>query len=442
MATLKPVILPSDIRKIGDCAIHIQITQRGESSRIKTDISVLPAKWKDGKVTEGDVNWKKKNILISEKINAYERILLDNEDKIFNLDAKGIKSFLTTGAEHTITDFFKFCAMRLAELKKNGNKGTHNPLRNTVKLVKEYHGRNSLNFSEITPRFLEGFTSYYKKRHHKVNSIAVYMRYIRSMFNDAIDEYNTSAKNPVILNYPFRKYHIETEETKHRNLQIEVIRKLRDLEGITKREQITVDVFIFQLYLDGINIIDLFSLKPAHGGRIEYKRAKTGRYHSIKIEPEAQAIIEKYKGEKYLLWFADHCKAERTEKRIPHARMIDLSWADSDSFNKMLNENLQHIQKRLKLKLQGKLTTYYARHSLASLMREIGISKDDISLCLGHKATEKNLKTTGGYISEDFKAVDVANRELIAFVNSDCKDAEAWKKQKEKAISLTPPENV
>lgn len=435
MATIKAVVLASDKRVTGDCSIMIQITQRGKQARIKTDISVLPSNFKDGKVQDTDPNWKKKNILITEKITVFERIFLDNDDKVFQLDAKAIKSFLETGSENVITDFFQFTEMRLAELKKDGNKGTYNPLRNMKKVVLEYHGRNSLNFSEITPRFLEGFVAYYKKRHHKVNSIAVYLRYIRSMFNDAIDQYNTNAKSPVILNYPFRKFHIEVEETKNRNLHIDIVRKIRDLKFESKREEIAKDIFMLQIYLDGINIIDLFYLKPenVNNGRLEYNRKKTGHYFNIKIEPEAQTIINKYKGEKYLLWFADNCKEERTPgKRKAHARIKDLTWLDNDSYNKMLNETLHAIQDRLKLKLQGKLTTYWSRHSMASLMREVGISKDDISLAMGHKAVEKNLKVTGGYIFEDFKPVDTANRELIDFINSRFKDGTSWKEHKEK----------
>lgn len=40
-------------------------------------------------------------------------------------------------------------------------------------------------------------------------------------------------------------------------------------------------------------------------GRFEYKRAKTGKLYSIKVEPEAQDIIEKYKGKDYLLNIMD-----------------------------------------------------------------------------------------------------------------------------------------
>jgi hypothetical protein len=51
-------------------------------------------------------------------------------------------------------------------------------------------------------------------------------------------------------------------------------------------------------------------------------------------------------------------------------------------------------------------------------MREIGVSRDDISLCLGHKDPEQNLKISGIYINEDYQKADFANRKLIDYINS------------------------
>ena len=87
----------------------------------------------------------------------------------------------------------------------------------------------------------------------------------------------------------------------------------------------------------------------------------------------------------------------------------------------MLNVQLKTVEDRLKLKLASPLTTYWARHSFATVMREIGISKDDISLCLGHINPEQNLRTSGIYIKEDFLRMDVANRKLIDFIIKDIK---------------------
>ncbi|WP_052078090.1 site-specific integrase [Porphyromonas gulae] len=55
-------------------------------------------------------------------------------------------------------------------------------------------------------------------------------------------------------------------------------------------------------------------------GRIEYHRAKTGKLYSIRIEPEAHALIDKYKGSELLLNIG-----ERTQyKNFIHRQNIEL----------------------------------------------------------------------------------------------------------------------
>ena len=421
MANLKLIIYRTKQKENGECNVYIQIIHHAKTAWIKTDIFVLPENFRDTKILggkNGDRNAQIKNIRLSEIITQYERILLDNAAKIETLDAMAIKTFLINGPSICITDFCKFTELRLSELKKSNNKGTFVPLTNMLRLVRDFHMKPTLNFSEITPRFLEQFAAYYLKKGHKINSIAVYMRYIRSMFNDAIDEYNVNIGDPKILNYPFRKFKIETEATQNRNLPIETIKAIRHFKVISKREEITKDIFVLQMFLFGINIKDLFYLKKESiiDNRLQFSRFKTSRFYNIKIEPEAASLIEKYKGEKYLLWFADNNNKERRGKSIPHSRTIDMQYSNETAFNKMLNVQLKTIEKRLELKLPSPLTTYFARHSFATIMREIGISKDDISLCLGHINPEQNLRTSGIYIKEDFLRMDVANRKLIDFI--------------------------
>ena len=60
--------------------------------------------------------------------------------------------------------------------------------------------------------------------------------------------------------------------------------------------------------LIGINVVDLFSLKEIEDGRINYYRAKTHRLYSIKVEPEAEEIINKYAGTNWLVNIHDRYK--------------------------------------------------------------------------------------------------------------------------------------
>ena len=58
---------------------------------------------------------------------------------------------------------------------------------------------------------------------------------------------------------------------------------------------------------------------------------------------------------------------------------------------------------------------YISVHTWATIAHKIGISKDVISLALGH---EFGCKTTGIYIDYDLEQIDKANRKVIDYINS------------------------
>ncbi len=158
--------------------------------------------------------------------------------------------------------------------------------------------------------------------------------------------------------------------------------------------------------LIGINTVDLHGLTRITDGRIEYKRAKTSRLYSIRVEPEAMEIIEKYQGEKGLLCIADR-------------------WSDHRNFRHQLNMALQKIGEVERKGRGGKkiitsafpgLSSYWARHSWATIARKIGVSLDDIALALGH--SDGKHETTLIYIDETEirEAIDKANRRVLDWV--------------------------
>lgn len=162
---------------------------------------------------------------------------------------------------------------------------------------------------------------------------------------------------------------------------------------------------MLMFYLVGINSVDLFSLEEIRNGRIEYKRSKTGRLFSIKVEPETQTIIEKYHGKNFLLDVLD-------------------TYGNYKDFTHRMNDNLRKIGtverkgrggKKIREPLFPKLTTYWARHTWATIAAELDIPDETISLALGHSSGNR---VTNIYINRDRKKVDVANRKVIDYVLS------------------------
>ena len=85
-----------------------------------------------------------------------------------------------------------------------------------------------------------------------------------------------------------------------------------------------------------------------NGGRVEYLRAKTGSPVSVKVEPEAMAIIEKYRGKSTLVDIADRHNSHQSHIAIT-------------------NYSLRAIKDDRGLKMFPGISTYWARHTWGRL---------------------------------------------------------------------------
>jgi integrase len=177
------------------------------------------------------------------------------------------------------------------------------------------------------------------------------------------------------------------------------------------------DFFFLIFYLIGINVVDLLLAKKEQvvNGRLEYIRGKTHKKYSIKIEPEAEQLLKKYEGSgDYLLNVMNHCKHYKSFSRqinegLQSIGIIEMqSVPGEDLFTDDMTDEVFHP-------LIPGLTTYYARHSWATIAYEIGIPMEVISQAMGHSFGNK---TTLIYIKFDPQKVDEANRKVIDYLLS------------------------
>ena len=287
-------------------------------------------------------------------------------------------------------DYFK----GFLETKKGKTREVY---QSTFNKMSTYIGDKRIDFEDINKGWLQRFESYMEESVPSVNGRGVHLRNIRAVFNDAID-------NDVTVVYPFRKFKIQKAATAKRAITAEQLVRLMEFDCDEFQEKYR-DFFVLIFYLIGINIIDLCHLKKEQlvNGRIEYVRAKTHRLYSIKVEPEAMEIIDRYKGDKYLLNILDR-------------------YRNYKDFAKRMNQNLRSIGE-VKIGKHGAktvtpilpfITTYTARHSWATIAHKIGVPKDVISMALGHSFGNR---TTDIYIDYDSEKIDVANRRVIDFIN-------------------------
>ena len=126
----------------------------------------------------------------------------------------------------------------------------------------------------------------------------------------------------------------------------------------------------------GASFVDIAFLKMKNiiNGRIEYKRQKTGKLHSIPISKPLQEILDRYmKGKKENDFILGIVKSDDLKKQLIEVR------ADLKRYNKSLKEigTLCGIE--------SSISSYVARHSYATNAKKLGVPTAVISEALGHK---------------------------------------------------------
>lgn len=353
-----------------DIPIYLSISFKSHTFRIFTGL-YSTVKFDGAVFPRTERNFKHKTIRLNKMIEQTEQILLDNYNMPFDeLRAKVrrevfAKSSETKKLHEYLTDF----------AAKKDERSTIEKYTGTAKKVKDYDPEATLAVNFL---WLEEFEEHLRKT-LAVNSVAIHLRNIRSVFNWAL-------KNGWTNNYPFRQFSIKKEQTRKRNLSAETLAKIRDAD-MDEEHRVYRDIFMLMFYLIGINIKDLClaERKQIVDGRLEYRRAKTKKMYSIKLEPEAVDILNRYKGKEKLL-----SVCENTDYR---------------NIARLVNEYVGRL-------LPG-TTSYYTRHSWATIAYGIGIPKDIISQALGHAM---GAEMTEIYIERDERVVDEANRKVLDYL--------------------------
>lgn len=308
---------------------------------------------------------------------------LQNEGKLRFYSNKKLVQYLTN-QESEDENIQKLLKTQYEDfIATKSNETTINLYRITMNRIKEYCDFDSLSIEEIDIDWLNGYVEKLRKEHNRTNSIAIHLRCIRAVLNFA-------RKRGVTKEYVFSMYRIKTEETVKRSLTVEQLRTLYHAK-LTKIRSKHRDVFFLMFFLMGINMIDLSRLTKIENGRVTYRRAKTGTLYDIRVEPEAMSIIERYRGKEHLLKVFDNIVSYRY-------------------YEVALNDNLTKICADIGL---PNISSYWARHTFATIAYEIGIPTDTIADCLGHKSAHR---ITEIYIKKDLNKVDEANRKVIDYV--------------------------
>lgn len=396
MATINLYLDSRRLRKDGSAQVKLSVNHSQGNKLIPLGVHVLPSQWDADcrEVNKSHPLQRRMNIMLRQmKLAADEALLSCGAMPLSEVAAAITAAVFPERAEKPKTkpDSVAEVVRKFASLK--AEMSTRLTYERTCLHLERFKAGARLD--DVNRTWLAEFDAYMAGQGLAPNSRAMMMRNLRAVFNFAIDEGMTD-------NYPFRKFKIRTVTTAKRNIGAAKLHELLTME-VEEWQRPYRDFFLLSFLLIGTNAKDILHL-PAGAdasGRIEFNRAKTKKLYSIRVEPEAAEVINRYRGRGYMLNIMDS-RSDYLQyiRQCNHA--LKLIGTESRKGCRPVGEAL----------CPG-ITTYWARHSWASVAAELDIPKETIAAALGH---DMGNTTTAIYINFNQAKVDEANRRVIDFV--------------------------
>lgn len=380
------------VNKHNESFICAKISHNNEFKRISLGIKINANDWdfEYNKVKENAPNREYLQLLIDMEIQKINKKILNYQiqnqpftlDDLLGITEKKLKSL-------TIKHYFQ---KEITTLQAAGQFSSVSKYKYCLSSLCKYRSMD-IPFTDINYKFLIEFEMFLRKAELADNSIATLFSTLKAAFNSALDQGLFTCKES-----PFKKFKVGRLwiPTQKRAIQKENIYELKaiNLSDFGKNPspylELAIDTFMFSYYTAGINFKDIATLKYKNmdTDHIYYSRSKTQKNLTIKLLPEALAILNKYIKkdfdiEDYIFPILNrhiHTTEQQKFNRIQKTR-------------RKINQNLQLLSKKLNVNI--KLTTYVARHTFASVLQKSGVNIGIISESLGHT----NQKTTQIYLN-------------------------------------------
>jgi len=303
------------------------------------------------------------------------------EGKVFTFEDFEV---LVKGKQDKV-DVYSFTEELIARKKSIGKIKTADSYKDTLYAIRRCaKSKKSLSFHDVNYRFLVRMEQKLRKEGAGTNTIGIYMRTFRAIFNAAIKEQLVERKL-----YPFNDYKVSKlkEPTRKRALKKEHVRQIEALaleEGSLRWHM--RNYFLFSYYCRGINFKDMAELtwENISDGRLFYSRSKTKDTFNIKLLPKALEILDYYRthsDSRYV--FPIFNEGHKTPQQLENRRKKVL---------KQYNDSLSEMGEEIGLGFR--ITSYFARHTYATVAKRGKVPISMISEAMGHS----NEQVTQAYL--------------------------------------------
>lgn len=394
------IVIQNKANNEGLYPIALRITKNRKKKEIGLGFRCQLDEFENERFTKKHKLHKKRNLILSEQVLKALSIIDNFEaNKInFSLVEFENKFIGKTKDDVLVFDFFDEIIEEKVKSGKTGNARVYTDTRNSLL---KYANTKNLRFHDVSVTFLEKYEVYLRENNNNDGGIAVKMRQLRALYNDALNRGIVKEEF-----YPFKKYKISKLKGKatKRALTIDEVKKFLKID-ISKYPylQNSFNYFIFSYYCRGMNFIDLMKLKWSNiqGENIFYTRSKTNKQFVIKILEPVKNVLTYYRGRQsnspYV--FPIVVNQNMSPIQLENRKLKTL---------KKFNKDLKELAKIAGI--ESNVTSYVIRHSYATNMKFLGVSSDIISQSMGHS----NVEITQSYLKEfENDILDNENEKLL-----------------------------
>lgn len=384
MNTSVKIVLDSKPMSNGQYSVYLQIIKARQRKKINIGLKCYRENFENEQFLKVHPNYKAENKILNKiKVKAEDIVRgFQLDDKDFSLEEFEEKFKGKQVNRKLVIPFFNEI---IDEMTISGRIGNARAYSETKEALLKFCN-DKIKFTDVTPEFLEKFEAYMRSRGNKDGGIAFKMRELRALIKKAIQR-KIMPKD----DYPFDEYKIAKLKikTKKRALTIEDFKKFKNVDLSCRPELLEAyHYFMFSFYTRGMNFVDMMKLKKTDikNNRIFYTRSKTKGNFSVELNDKANEIIN---------YFKNKVKSDYVFPILLHNEMTPLQVANRK--HKVLarfNYKLKEISKIAEIETH--LTSYVARHSFATIMKNKGVSTDIISELMGHS----NVQVTMTYLKE------------------------------------------
>ena len=379
-------------KKDGKCSVKIRVTFNRNRKYFSTGIDLTVEEY--GKVLNGKRRTdEQKNIeeqLLYFKSKAQEVI---NKLPVFTFDAFEGYFFNQRFTHNCVYSAFN---SYIEQLEGEGRVGTASSYRCAKNSLEKF--KKNLTFAAVSPSFLTFYEKWMLESGNSKTTIGIYLRSLRAIYNQQKIDKSI---------YPFGEangqYSIPTGKNIKKALTIEEIAKIYRYEAesnVTK--DMCKDYWIFLYLSNGMNVKDFCLLKwrDINEDMLTYSRAKTQRSKkesksiTVALKSETIEIIKKW----------GKPSPSKDTYVFPHLEF----WMSAEEQRKTYQQLTKTINKYMKrickeLGINKNVTTYFARHSFATVLKRSGTNIAMISELLGHSSVGVTESYLDGFEKEQIQ---------------------------------------